>query len=25
VRSDFERKPTTEWNAQWQVVRESLF
>jgi TetR/AcrR family transcriptional regulator len=25
VRSDFERKPTTEWNAQWRVVRESLF
>ena len=25
VRSDFERKPTTEWDAQWQVVREGLF
>ena len=25
VRSDFERKPTTEWDAQWQIVREGLF
>ena len=25
VRSDFQRKPTTEWDAQWQVVREGLF
>ena len=25
VRSDFERKPTTEWDSQWQVVREGLF
>jgi len=25
VRSDFERKPTTEWDAQWQVIREGLF
>ena len=25
VRSDFERKPTTEWDVQWQVVRKSLF
>ena len=25
VRSDFERKPTTEWDAQWQVVRDVLF
>ena len=25
VRSYFERKPTTEWDAQWQVVREGLF
>ena len=25
VRSDFERKPTTDWDAQWQVVREGLF
>ena len=25
VRSDFERKPTTEWDAQWQVKREGLF
>ena len=25
VRSNFERKPTTEWDAQWQVIREGLF
>ena len=25
VRSNFERKPTTEWEAQWQVIREGLF
>ena len=25
VRSDFERKPTTEWDVQWQVLREGLF
>jgi len=25
VRSDFERKPTTEWDVQWQVVRKGLF
>tara|TARA_B110000503_G_scaffold137974_1_gene223180 strand:+ start:147 stop:758 length:612 start_codon:yes stop_codon:yes gene_type:complete len=25
VRSDFERKPTTEWHVQWQVLREGLF
>ncbi|MDA9679846.1 nucleoid occlusion factor SlmA [Gammaproteobacteria bacterium] len=25
VRSDFERKPTTEWDVQWQVIREGLF
>jgi len=25
VRSDFKRKPTTEWDVQWQVIREGLF
>ncbi len=25
VRSNFERKPTTEWGVQWQVVRKGLF
>ena len=25
VRSDFERKPTTEWDVQWQVIKEGLF
>ena len=25
VRSNFERRPTTEWDAQWQVIREGLF
>jgi TetR/AcrR family transcriptional regulator len=25
VRSDFERKPTTDWDGQWQIVRKSLF
>ena len=25
VRSNFERKPTTEWDGQWQVIREGLF
>ena len=25
VRSDFERKPTPEWDVQWQVLREGLF
>ena len=25
VRSNFERKPTPEWDAQWQVIREGLF
>ena len=25
VRSNFERKPTTEWEAQWEVIREGLF
>ena len=25
VRSDFERKPTTEWDVQWRVVRKGLF
>ena len=25
VRSNFERKPTTEWDAQWQVIRKGLF
>lgn len=25
VRSDFARKPTTEWDIQWQAVRRGLF
>ncbi len=25
VRSDFVRKPTTEWDAQWQMLRKGLF
>ena len=25
VRSNFERKPTTGWDAQWHVIREGLF
>lgn len=25
VRSDFSRKPTTEWEEQWQMIRRGLF
>jgi TetR/AcrR family transcriptional regulator len=25
VRSDFLRKPTTQWDLQWQAVRNGLF
>ena len=25
VRSDFTRKPTTEWETQWQCIKQSLF
>lgn len=25
VRSDFQRRPTTEWEAQWDILQEGLF